>query len=114
VLTAARVQEQSSESSPRKQFGPTPLSYAQEQLWFLDQLTPGSPVYNMGDIVDFYGSTTRKRCAKRLMIWCAAHEILRTSFSHSGGQPVQVISPEMDLPLAELDLSSLSEKGTRT
>ena len=37
------------------------------------------------------------------------HEILRTDFSHSSGQPVQVILPEMDLPLAELDLSSLPE-----
>ena len=38
------------------------------------------------------------------------HEILRTSFSHSGGQAVQIISPEVNLPLAELDLSSLSEQ----
>jgi len=38
------------------------------------------------------------------------HEILRTAFSHSSGQPVQVILREMNLPLAELDLSGLSEQ----
>jgi len=110
VLTAAKGSGTVERIEPRKQFGPTPLSYAQEQLWFLDQLTPGSPVYNMGDIVDFYGKYNPEAMRKAINDLVRRHEILRTSFSHSGGQPVQVISPEMDLPLAELDLSSLSEK----
>ena len=64
----------------------------------------------MGDIVDFHGKYNAEAMRKAIKELVRRHEILRTAFSHSGGQPMQVILPEMDLPLAELDLSSLSEQ----
>ena len=110
VLTASMGSGRVQRIEPRKLSGPAPLSFAQEQLWFLDHLAPGSPVYNLGDIVDFHGeynAGAMRRAVKELV---RRHEILRTEFSHIGGQPAQVVLPKMDLPLAELDLSSLPEQ----
>lgn len=94
----------------RKQSGPVPLTFSQEQLWFLDHLSPGSSVYNVGDIVDFHGEYSAAAMRKALNELVRRHEILRTEFSRSGAQPVQVILPDMELPLTELDLSSLPDQ----
>jgi amino acid adenylation domain-containing protein len=110
VLIAAKRQGTVQRIERRKQFSPTPLSFAQEQLWFMDQLVPGSPVYNVADIVDFHGEYNAEAMRRAIKELVRRHEILRTEFSHSSGQLLQIILPEMDLPLAELDLSSLSEK----
>ncbi len=110
VLTAAKDSGTVQRIERRTAADAAPLSYAQEQLWFLDQLTPGSAVYNMGDIVDFHGAYNAEAMRRAINELVRRHEILRTTFSHSGGQPVQVILPELDLALAELDLSSLPKQ----
>ena len=110
VLTLAQGAGTIVRITRRQPSGPAPLSFAQEQLWFLDHLAPGSPVYNMGDIVDFHGKYNAEAMHRAIRELVRRHEILRTTFSHSGGQPAQILVPEMDLPLAELDLSSLSEQ----
>ena len=93
----------------RRKLSPTaPLSFAQEQLWFLDQLTPDSPVYNMGDIVEIFGKYNAGAMRRAIKELLRRHEILRTVFSDNGGQGEQVILPEADVVLADLDLSSLS------
>jgi amino acid adenylation domain-containing protein/FkbM family methyltransferase len=109
VITAAKSSRAVQAIERRKASGPAPLSFAQEQLWFLNRLSPGSPVYNMNDVVDFQGDYNAGAMRKALQELIRRHEILRTEFSHSGGQPQQVILPEMDLPVAELDLASLPE-----
>ena len=110
VLIAAKDSGTVQRIERRKQSGPAPLSFAQEQLWFMEHLSPSSPVYNVVDIVDFPGEYNAGAMSRAIQELVRRHEILRTEFSHSGGQPVQTILPEMDLPLAELDLSSSSEK----
>ncbi|HXC31870.1 MAG TPA: amino acid adenylation domain-containing protein [Verrucomicrobiae bacterium] len=109
VITGAKSSAGAQPIERRKSSGPAPLSFAQEQLWFLDRLSPGSPVYNMNDVVDFQGEYTAGAMRRALQELVRRHEILRTEFSHSSGQPEQVILPEMDLLLAEVDLSSLPE-----
>jgi len=94
---------------PRKQGGPCPLSFTQERLWFLDQLAAGSPVYNMVDVIRFDGTYDAKAMRRAMKELVRRHEILRTAFSHSNGQLLQVASPTIDLVLSELDLSSLPE-----
>ena len=93
---------------PRKSSDSVPLSFAQEQLWFLNCLAPSSPVYNMGDVIDLGGeySAEAMRAAVRDLV--RRHEILRTEFSHGAGQPSQIVLPELNVPLAEIDLSSRS------
>ncbi len=94
---------------PRKQDGPYPLSSAQEQLWFLNQLAPDSPVYNVVDLIplgETYNPEAIRKTVKELV---RRHEILRTAFSYSSGLPMQVVLPAVDVALTELDLSSLPE-----
>ncbi len=109
VITAGKNLAVVQSIERRKSAGPAPLSFAQEQLWFLDRLSPGSPVYNVNDVVDFPGEYNAGAMRHALRELVRRHQMLRTEFSHSGGLPQQVILPEMDLPLAELDLSSLPE-----
>src|SRR5258708_37847561 len=110
LITATKKEGKVQWIEHRKLSGPAPLSFAQEQLWFLDHLAPGSPVYNMGDVVDFHGEYNAEAMRGAIKELVRRHEILRTEFSHSGGQPAQIVLPEMDLPLAELDLGSLPQQ----
>ena len=75
---------------PRRQgTGPSPLSFAQERLWFLDQLAPGSPVYNIVDIIEFAHVSDASLIKRDFAELVNRHEILRTAFSESEGDPVR-------------------------
>ncbi|MCA1594190.1 MAG: condensation domain-containing protein, partial [Acidobacteria bacterium] len=84
-----------------------PLSYAQQRLWFLDQLDPGSPAYNIFDTVVFNEALNVAALEESLNEIVRRHESLRTSFVSVEGQPVQVIAPALSLPLPVLDLRHL-------
>ncbi|MGD2146473.1 MAG: condensation domain-containing protein, partial [Anaerolineae bacterium] len=86
-----------------------PTSFAQERLWFLDQLVPAIPVYNIPAALRFEGMLDVEALARSLNEIVARHESLRTTFSAVDGQPLQVVSPSMSIPLPMVDLSSLSE-----
>ena len=94
----------------RKEGETCPLSFAQEQLWFLDQLAPGSPVYNIVDVIRLDGKYDAKAMGRTMKELVRRHEILRTAFSSSNGRPMQIVSPTVDLVLSEVDLSSLLEQ----
>ncbi|MCP4662085.1 MAG: amino acid adenylation domain-containing protein, partial [bacterium] len=85
-----------------------PLSFAQQRLWFLDQLQPASPAYNIPSAVRVSGPLDRAVLARSLNEIVRRHEALRTSFMSVGGQPVQVIAPELDLALPVIDLRGLA------
>ena len=57
-----------------------PLSFAQERLWFLDQLDPGASVYNISRALRLRGRLDRRRAGQSLDAIVQRHEILRTSF----------------------------------
>lgn len=86
-----------------------PLSSSQEQLWFLNQLAPDSPVYNIVDLIHLGPTYVPDALQKAVKEMVRRHEILRTSFSYSSGQPMQFVSPTVDVALAEIDLASLPE-----
>ena len=94
--------------SRRGQSGPSFPSFAQSRLWFLDQLIPDSPVYNVVDMIRFEGPYDREAMRKVMEELVRRHESLRTGFSQDSGQPMQVVWPKVELPLPEVDLSSLS------
>jgi amino acid adenylation domain-containing protein len=80
--------------------GPLPLSWGQERLWFLGQLDPASPAYNIAWTIAIRGPLDAGRLQRALDIVVARHELLRAAFPSRGGQPVVVIAPELRVPIA--------------
>ncbi|MFG2115881.1 amino acid adenylation domain-containing protein [Streptomyces sp. NPDC048718] len=70
-----------------------PLSYQQEGLWFLHQLDPASPVYNVPLALRLRGRLDTDRLSRVLGLLVARHESLRTRFVAVDGVPVQVADP---------------------
>ncbi|HVR95163.1 MAG TPA: amino acid adenylation domain-containing protein, partial [Thermoanaerobaculia bacterium] len=87
-----------------------PLSFAQQRLWFLDQLDPASPAYNLPDAVRLSGPLSRPVLAATLSEIVRRHESLRTTFGRTAsGEPVQRIAAAGLVVLPVVDLSSLPE-----
>ena len=89
--------------------GSLPLSAGQEQLWYLNLLAPGSPVYNVVDLVDLgptYNAEALKKAVRELV---RRHETLRTQFPLVDGRLAQVIVPTLEIEIGEFDASSLPE-----
>ena len=84
-----------------------PLSFAQQRLWFLDQLEPGSHAYNMPGAVRISGSLDQAALEKSLDEIVRRHETLRTTFPLRGGEPVQVVAAPAPLNLPVTDLREL-------
>jgi hypothetical protein len=84
-----------------------PLSYGQLRLWFLDQLDPGSPVYNVYFAFRLQGSLNVETLERSFSMILCRHEILRATFTTLNDQPVQIISPEITISLPVVDLSEL-------
>ena len=80
------------------------LSFGQERLWFLDHLTPNSPLYNIPAAVRISGPLNADALRASLNEVVRRHESLRTCFETIDGRPLQVIaeSPAFELPLIEL------------
>ncbi len=86
-----------------------PLSFAQQRLWFLDQLEPGSPSYNMPRVLRMRGKLDVPALHRAINKIVERHATLRTSFALDGSEPVQVIANQLELPLPVTDLTYLSE-----
>jgi amino acid adenylation domain-containing protein len=85
-----------------------PLSYAQERVWLLDQLTPGGNLaYNFQLTIDFRGPFAVPALARALCEIVRRHEVLRTSFPAVDGRPVQVVHAATPLRLPVIDLGGL-------
>ena len=84
-----------------------PLSFAQQRLWFLDQLTPLSAAYNIPAAVELAGRLDIQALEASLTFLVARHENLRARFPIVDGQPAQVIAPATPLGLPVLDLRAL-------
>ncbi len=86
-----------------------PLSFAQQRLWFLDQLKPGSPFYNVPKAVRMSGALNVEALQRTLEALVARHESLRTTFASVESRTVQVITPSLSLGLPVVDLSDQPE-----
>jgi amino acid adenylation domain-containing protein len=85
------------------------LSFAQQGLWFIDQLERESTAYNQLFAVHLCGSLNVAVLEQALTEIVRRHEVLRTTFKNVDGQPVQVIAPNPDFSLSVVDLSDLPE-----
>ncbi|HEU4452404.1 MAG TPA: condensation domain-containing protein, partial [Longimicrobium sp.] len=94
---------------PTGRTGPLPLSFAQERLWFLDRLEPGSTTYNLPAAWRLGGALDERALERALGEVVRRHEALRTVFAEADGSPVQVISPFAGFTLPVENLSALGE-----
>ncbi|RKH34336.1 condensation domain-containing protein, partial [Corallococcus llansteffanensis] len=94
---------------PAPRTGALPLSFAQQRLWFIDQLAPGASTYNIPSILRLEGELHLEALRQSLTELVRRHEALRTTFSETQGQPFQRIASPTDLPLPTVDLSPLGE-----
>ncbi|RYZ43248.1 MAG: non-ribosomal peptide synthetase [Myxococcaceae bacterium] len=84
---------------------PLPLSFAQQRLWFIDQLSPGSPLYNVPMAVRLEGALDVALLEAALREVVRRHEVLRTTFREDSTGPVQVVAPEPTFTLEQRDLT---------
>jgi len=86
-----------------------PLSYAQERLWFLDQLSENSIHYNLPQVLRITGRISIEYFKNAINKIISKHEILRTHFIDEDGLPYQVVNDDYELPFFYSDLSNLSD-----
>ncbi len=94
---------------PVSREGNLPLSFAQQRLWFLDQLEPGGFFYNIPSAIRLQGKLDLEAFEASLNDLVNRHESLRTTFASVEGIPVQVIAPELKMNLPVVDLEYLPE-----
>src|SRR5207247_1300963 len=92
--------------------GDLPLSFPQQQMWYLHQLEPDSPAYHISCAVRLCGPLRAASLSRALDEIIQRHESLRTRFALSEGRPVQRIGPPFHLDLAPLDVAP-DPAGTR-
>ncbi|OJH38589.1 non-ribosomal peptide synthetase [Cystobacter ferrugineus] len=80
-----------------------PLSFSQQRLWFLDQLEPGTPLYNVAAALRLEGALDVRALETALKSVVARHESLRTTFGERGGEPFQRIHASLPPELTVLD-----------
>ncbi len=107
-LATARSAEPRSVIPRRPAQGEIPLSYAQERLWFLDQLEPGSAVYNVCQALRLQGVLDLAVLERALNEIVRRHEVLRTNVITVEGRAVQVVAPSRNLPVSFVDLTAES------
>ena len=90
--------------------GDLPLSFAQERLWLLDRLDPGTPTLNLTEGVRLTGRLDVPAFARALAEVVRRHEALRTAFVDVQGRPAQRILPAVEVALPLVDLSALPEE----
>jgi amino acid adenylation domain-containing protein len=91
----------------------TPLSFAQQRLWFLAQLAPGGPADNLAIEVELRGRLAVGTLAAALAEVVRRHAALRTTFRLVGGEPAQVVAERGEWPLPLIDLAALPEPALR-
>jgi amino acid adenylation domain-containing protein len=91
-----------------------PVSFSQRRLWFLDQLTPGEPTYNMPYAIWLYGPLDRPALQRALDALVARQAVLRTSFIAVDGVPEQVVAGTGAVPIEHIELPAALDGGEST
>src|SRR5262245_6008160 len=92
---------------PRQSHDNLPLSFAQERLWFLDQLAPGNFVYNICRAHRLTGPLNLTVLILSLNEVVRRHEVLRTAFPAVDGRPIQVVRAALPLTVKVVDLHEI-------
>jgi amino acid adenylation domain-containing protein len=86
--------------------GPAPLSFAQEHLWFMEQMEPGHARYHLPGADRMVGPVDAAAMERALNDLVRRHESLRTVFPMVNGKPAQVVLPEMRVSIPVVDVPS--------
>jgi len=86
-----------------------PLSYAQQRLWFMQELEPESWAYNIPTAVRIVGTLDAAALRQSLKEIARRHEVLRTNFESRGGEPVQVIQEASKVELEMIEFDGMGE-----
>jgi FkbH-like protein len=97
--------------TPRGDKGPCALSFGQQRLWFLEQLTPGTATYNVSFALRIRWQLRIDALHQALDGLVARHEALRTSFGCVDGNPVQIVAHDWPSVVRVLDLSGEPERA---
>jgi amino acid adenylation domain-containing protein len=87
----------------------SPLSFAQQRLWVLQQLEPDSAAYNGSNALIIDGNINLEALTASINEIISRHEILRTSFELIDGQVIQNITNQLKISLPIINLQNLSE-----
>ncbi|HWS55882.1 MAG TPA: condensation domain-containing protein, partial [Pyrinomonadaceae bacterium] len=109
LLRDAGAEEPLPPVEPVPHDGPLPLSFAQQRLWFIDQLEGGSAFYNSPAAVRLRGPLDAAALARALSEVARRHGVLRTRFGSEGGEPYQLIEAAAPVELGVTDLSGMEE-----
>jgi len=90
-----------------------PLSFAQQRLWFLDQLKAGNPSFNVPVALRLTGKLNVSALERTQCEVIRRHESLRTTFSETDGEPAQIIHPAKPVALEIVDLSGFGDADER-
>ena len=86
-----------------------PASFAQQRLWFLDQLDPGTPLYNISRAVQVKGRLNLQALQEALNFIIGRHESLRTNVASIDDEAVQIIAPAREIQIELVDLGGLPQ-----
>src|ERR1043165_6533764 len=95
----------------REEGGPVPLSFAQERLWFLEQINPGDASGTISRAVRITGPVKPDLLQRALQAVVSRHESLRTTFatnqldSIKNSKPEPLIAPQRTVEIQSIDLS---------
>jgi len=93
--------------NPISRDGELPLSFSQQRLWFIDQLIPNSPAYNISNPLHLKGELKVIALEQSINEIIRRHEVLHTTFPADDGKPSQVISEPQSMRISLADLSGL-------
>ncbi len=113
ILGTASGEASSPRSRPIRRVSreePLPLSFAQERLWFLDQLVPGSPAYNIASALRVSGDLDPALLERAFAGVVERHEPLRTTFGQRDGRGFQVIHPPRGWSVPVTDLAGEADQ----
>lgn len=115
AMLKAAARSRGERITPRKTTNPPPLSFAQQRLWFLDQIEPGNPAYNVVRAYQVTGTPSPEALQVCFSEIVRRQESLRTNFQMDAGSPRQIIRPPVSpqdiehspSPLTVIDFSSV-------
>jgi len=108
LLKEKKEKQSRAQKIPRRpESSNVPLSFAQQQLWFLDQLNPGEAYYNIPRALRLSGWLNVMALEQSLSEIIRRHEVLRTTFDAIQGEPSQIVSPSVPFSFPLIDLSHL-------